>query len=39
MTLTGNLFIGAQEVPAGAGSMKALNPASNAGIEPPFAKA
>ncbi|GJH03587.1 aldehyde dehydrogenase (NADP(+)) [Paraburkholderia terrae] len=37
MTLTGNLFIGAQEVPASAGSMKALNPATNAEIEPPFA--
>ena len=37
MTLTGNLFIGAQEVPASAGSMKALNPATNDEIEPPFA--
>ena len=37
MTLTGSLFIGAQEVPASAGSMKALNPATNAEIEPPFA--
>ncbi|BCG03086.1 hypothetical protein PPGU19_076540 (plasmid) [Paraburkholderia sp. PGU19] len=37
MMLTGSLFIGAQEVPASAGSMKALNPATNAEIEPPFA--
>ena len=37
MTLTGNLLIGAQEVPASAGTMKALNPATNAEIEPSFA--
>jgi hypothetical protein len=28
MNLAGNLFIGAQEVPASTGTMKALNPAS-----------
>lgn len=37
MTLNGNLFIGAQEVGATAGSMKALNPATNLEIEPTFA--
>jgi 2,5-dioxopentanoate dehydrogenase len=37
MTLTGNLLIGAQEAAATAGTMKALNPATNAEIEPPFA--
>ncbi|CAB3768953.1 aldehyde dehydrogenase (NADP(+)) [Paraburkholderia humisilvae] len=37
MKLTGNLFIGAQEVSATAGTMKALNPATNAEIEPSFA--
>jgi NADP-dependent aldehyde dehydrogenase len=37
MNLTGNLLIGAQEVPASAGSMKALNPATNQEIEPSFA--
>ena len=37
MTLTGNLLIGAQEVTATAGTMKALNPATNAEIEPSFA--
>jgi alpha-ketoglutaric semialdehyde dehydrogenase len=37
MTLTGNLFIGAQEVSATAGTMKALNPATNEEIEPSFA--
>ena len=37
MQLTGNLLIGAQEVPATAGTMKALNPATNTEIEPPFA--
>jgi NADP-dependent aldehyde dehydrogenase len=37
MKLTGNLLIGAQEVAATAGSMKALNPATNAEIEPLFA--
>jgi NADP-dependent aldehyde dehydrogenase len=37
MKLTGNLLIGAQEVAATAGTMKALNPATNAEIEPAFA--
>jgi NADP-dependent aldehyde dehydrogenase len=37
MNLTGNLLIGAQEVPASAGTMKALNPATSLEIEPPFA--
>jgi NADP-dependent aldehyde dehydrogenase len=37
MNLTGNLLIGSQEVPASAGTMKALNPATNAEIEPLFA--
>ena len=39
MELTGNLLIGATEVAASAstGTMKALNPASNAEIEPAFA--
>lgn len=37
MKLTGNLLIGAQEFAATAGSMKALNPATNAEIEPLFA--
>ena len=37
MKLTGNLLIGAQEVAATTGSMKALNPATNAEIEPLFA--
>jgi NADP-dependent aldehyde dehydrogenase len=37
MKLTGNLLIGAQEVPATAGTMKALNPATNSEIEPSFA--
>jgi 2,5-dioxopentanoate dehydrogenase len=37
MKLNGNLLIGAQEVSATAGSMKALNPATNAEIEPSFA--
>jgi NADP-dependent aldehyde dehydrogenase len=37
MTRTGNLLIGSQEVPASAGTMKALNPATNAEIEPSFA--
>jgi NADP-dependent aldehyde dehydrogenase len=37
MKLTGNLLIGAQEVSATAGTMKALNPATNAEIEPSFA--
>ncbi|KJK21111.1 2,5-dioxovalerate dehydrogenase [Burkholderiaceae bacterium 16] len=37
MTLNGNLLIGAQEVGATAGSMKALNPATNLEIEPSFA--
>ncbi|WP_130907094.1 aldehyde dehydrogenase (NADP(+)) [Pseudomonas sp. Sample_16] len=37
MKLTGNLLIGASEVPASAGTMKALNPATNLLIEPDFA--
>jgi NADP-dependent aldehyde dehydrogenase len=37
MTLTGNLLIGTQEVAATAGTMMALNPATNAEIEPSFA--
>jgi NADP-dependent aldehyde dehydrogenase len=37
MKLTGNLLIGSQEVPASAGTMKALNPATNSEVEPPFA--
>ena len=37
MKLTGNLLIGAQEVAATAGTMKALNPATNTVIEPSFA--
>src|ERR1700730_6269863 len=37
MKLTGSLLIGAQEVAATTGSMKALNPATNAEIEPLFA--
>ncbi|MFZ6647974.1 aldehyde dehydrogenase (NADP(+)) [Undibacterium sp. TJN25] len=37
MEITGNLLIGAAELPASAGTMKALNPASNAEIEPAFA--
>ncbi|MEI5996697.1 aldehyde dehydrogenase (NADP(+)) [Paraburkholderia bengalensis] len=37
MKLTGNLLIGAHEVTATAGTMKALNPATNAQIEPSFA--
>lgn len=37
MKLTGNLLIGAQEVSATAGTMKALNPATNTEIEPTFA--
>lgn len=37
MKLTGHLLIGAEEVAASAGSMKALNPATNSEIEPPFA--
>jgi NADP-dependent aldehyde dehydrogenase len=37
MTLTGNLLIGSQDVPASTGTMKALNPATNAEIEPSFA--
>src|ERR1700733_6612377 len=34
MKLNGNLLIGAQEVSATAGTMKALNPATNLEIEP-----
>jgi alpha-ketoglutaric semialdehyde dehydrogenase len=37
MKLNGNLLIGAQEVSATAGTMKALNPATNVDIEPLFA--
>lgn len=37
MTLTGNLLIGSQEVAGSAGSMKALDPATNLEIEPAFA--
>ncbi|MFJ2991299.1 aldehyde dehydrogenase (NADP(+)) [Pandoraea sp. NPDC087047] len=37
MKITGNLFIGAHEVWANAGTMKALNPATNEEIEPSFA--
>jgi NADP-dependent aldehyde dehydrogenase len=37
MKLTGNLLIGAQEVFATAGTMRALNPSTNAEIEPSFA--
>ena len=37
MKLTGNLLIGAHEVAATSGTMKALNPATNAEIEPDFA--
>ncbi|MEU6656517.1 aldehyde dehydrogenase (NADP(+)) [Streptomyces sp. NPDC046900] len=37
MTLTGELLIGAAHVPAGAGTMKALNPATREVIEPEFA--
>ena len=37
MKLTGNLIIGANEVPATEGTMKALNPAINQLIEPDFA--
>ncbi|WP_328891737.1 aldehyde dehydrogenase (NADP(+)) [Streptomyces sp. NBC_00316] len=37
MTLTGELLIGAARVPATAGTMTALNPATNEPIEPEFA--
>src|ERR1700730_1498494 len=37
MKLNGNLLIGAQEVSDTAGTMKALNPATNVEIEPLFA--
>jgi NADP-dependent aldehyde dehydrogenase len=37
MILTGNLMIGANEIPASEGMMKALNPATNQFIEPDFA--
>lgn len=37
MELTGNLIIGASDVPASQGTMKALNPAANQLIEPEFA--
>jgi alpha-ketoglutaric semialdehyde dehydrogenase len=35
--LTGDMFIGAAEVPATAGTMRALDPRSNQEVEPPFA--
>lgn len=37
MKLTGNLLIGAQEVPATHGTLMAFNPATNATIDPEFA--
>jgi 2,5-dioxopentanoate dehydrogenase len=37
MNLTGNLLIGGGDVPASMGTMRALNPATNADIEPSFA--
>ncbi|MEV5177612.1 aldehyde dehydrogenase (NADP(+)) [Streptomyces flaveolus] len=37
MTLTGDLLIGASQVPATAGTMKALNPATGELLEPEFA--
>lgn len=37
MELTGHMLIGAEDVAATAGSMKALNPATNQEIEPAFA--
>jgi NADP-dependent aldehyde dehydrogenase len=37
MKLTGNLLIGAHDISATAGTMNALNPATNAEIEPAFA--
>ena len=37
MELTGNLIIGADDVPATEGTLKALNPATNQLIEPAFA--
>jgi NADP-dependent aldehyde dehydrogenase len=37
MKLTGNLLIGAHEIPATEGTLKALNPATNQLIEPDFA--
>ncbi|WP_085648406.1 MULTISPECIES: aldehyde dehydrogenase (NADP(+)) [unclassified Pseudomonas] len=37
MSLTGHLLIGAADVPATEGTMKALNPATNTLIEPEFA--
>lgn len=37
MNLTGNLLIGAQEVGAMAGTMQALNPATNLKFAPDFA--
>jgi len=37
MTLTGNLLIGAAEVPASAGAMKALDPRTNTEVAPLFA--
>ena len=37
MTINGNLLIGASEVPATAGTMKALDPRTNQEVDPPFA--
>ena len=37
MTITGNLLIGASEVPATAGTMKALDPRTGLEVEPSFA--
>jgi len=37
MELTGNLIIGAHDVPATEGTLRALNPATNAEMEPEFA--
>jgi 2,5-dioxopentanoate dehydrogenase len=37
MTLTGELLIGAADIAATEGTMKALNPATNREIEPGFA--
>ncbi|HVI91488.1 MAG TPA: hypothetical protein VM659_24545 [Dongiaceae bacterium] len=37
MTLTGDLLIGAADIAATAGTIKALNPATNQEIQPDFA--
>jgi NADP-dependent aldehyde dehydrogenase len=37
MTLTGELIIGAADLPAAEGTMKAFNPTTNQPIEPDFA--